>query len=905
MSEDEKKDKLNGQVKDKDNNNLVLDNKGNVKDIYDILEEYKSKSQVVNKIHKLASYGVSIEQVVKKYNDISDGDVSNIDRTLEDLDQASRIVIQIINDAPNGLIFNEENGELDKKKSREQAIQYGIDLDEYHIDKKVSVEDLFISKDKQEKSELDIQSKYVEKSIYSFTSNKNVNDIIIDDNVELPENIKEESKRAKQEVLKDDPIEMKFAMLFDEIQKHPERSRKELDDCIEQFPEYKEKFANIIENGINPIKLELYKYNLLKNSFSPIISKVNDLAKNDKLDTLDDEARKNILIRGVVLLNGNTSQEFINEIEKCIKILYPEISSIDDFKTIGEIIEVPADEVLKYAEKLLDPLAKNDVNVAIETKKIRESTLEQHNDKKIKDKEVEVYISQNKENLNVEDIDKTPHQMYFKNSKIPFTESDEKNLRVSSALFKTVAWIEEKDKLTEYEYLSLINQKERLQERLSENSTSIIRKEFEDTEKELKEFEKKNVGFEKDKYFENGMLKPEYKKQIKAYEKAKIKGDILSNYMEDESKIKTFEDYNGLSPKAKSKYLRDTLYGLTDNRLNQKFAMRRLEIISRKGKEFITFDDENNPKLNEELFMRECIEYDVVSRENSDILYNRDTLARETTRFAREKLQSYEELDDSFFEKIEWDVEGTRLQRYESRARQIDKIKLKNKLRISEENLNKMSQQEEKNDKGKIGERVLTQEEIDQLIEKMNSDKEIPIEEKFKTTFSKNGKDFDNSMYDLIYENPLAAQEFLKQSLGNDETKSIPNFQTKIMFLQTSIKQVEREKLKSAFDRNVQDFRDEIEELVNLSPIVAQDFLKEFVNDSQNSGINKFNEKVMILQEKITQTLDERETTSKEKSNTFLTVEEMDISSLSREVGVSFMSDSQDHKSQKDDELSL
>lgn len=900
MSEDEKKDQLNKQAKNKDDSNLVVDENKQIRDIYDIIEEYKSssKTSTVGKINKLTEFGGSIEQVVEKYNEISGGDVSNIDQALEDLERAYRIIAKSISDAPNGYVIDLETGELNHKESREQAIRYGIDLDEHQIDNRNNIEDMFISE---------------EKSFDIIANNEYVNDIITYDDIELPESIKKESEKAKEEILKDDPIEMKFAIIFDEIQKHPERSRKELDDFIEQFPEYKEKFADIIANGVNPIRLELYEYNLLKNSVSSIISRVNKFVENDELDTLDDEAKKNILRRVVALLNGNTSQEFVDEMEKCIKTLYPEISSISDIKTVGEILGIPEDEVLVYGQKLLSYFAKNDVDIAIEAKKKRESVLEQFNDseidvdfEKIRDREAETYISQNKEDLNVEDIDKTSHQLYFKNSKIAFTESDERNLRASSALFKAMSWIEEKDKLFEYEYLSLINQKERLQERLSKSSNIIMKKELKDTEKELEEFEKKNVSFEKDKYFENGMLKPEYKKQIKSYEKAKIKGDILSNYMEDENKIKTFEDYNNLSPKAKSKYLRDTLFGLTDNRLNQKFAMRRLEIISRKGKEFITFDDENKPKLNQVLFMKECMDYDVVSRENSDILYNRDTVARETTRFARGKLQSYEELDDSFFEKIEWDAKGSILQRYEFRARQIDKIKLKNKLRISEENLNKIFQQEpEKIEEEKVDQRKLTQDEIDQLIEKMNKYKELPIEEKFKISFSKNGKDFDNSMYDLIYENPSAAQEFLKQSLENDETKSIPNFQTKIMFLQTSIKQVEREKLKNAFDRDGQEFRDEIEELVKLSPTVAQDFLKEFVNTSQNSGINKFNEKVMILQEKITQTLDEREMFSKEKSNTFLTAEEIDISSLSREVGVSFMPDSQKHKLQEDDEPSL
>ena len=60
---------------------------------------------------------------------------------------------------------------------------------------------------------------------------------------------------------------------------------------------------------------------------------------------------------------------------------------------------------------------------------------------------------------------------------------------------------------------------------------------------------------------------------------------------------------------------------LHNNTLNKKIALRRMEIISSKDNPLITYDENNNPNLDMELFMQKCIEYDIVSRENSDILY--------------------------------------------------------------------------------------------------------------------------------------------------------------------------------------------------------------------------------------------------------------------------------------------
>lgn len=301
--------------------------------------------------------------------------------------------------------------------------------------------------------------------------------------------------------------------------------------------------------------------------------------------------------------------------------------------------------------------------------------------------------------------------------------------------------------------------------------------------------------------------------------------------------------------------------------------------------------------------MQKCIEYDIVSRENSDILYNKDTYFREMSKYTIGKLKSYESLPDKYFVKLDDVAIGSRIQQAEAKSRQIDEIKFKNKYDREQEIISKTEQNKIK--ESRTSGRNMTQDEIDELIKMMKEQKEESVEEKFQTAFSKNGKDFDNAMYELIYENPMAAQEFLKQSLENDEISSTSNFQTKIMFLQSSIKQVEKEKLKNAFNKDEKSFKEDVEELVTLSPAVAQEFLKEFVSDPENASINKFNEKVMMLQERINQTLDERGTTSKEKSSSFLTAEEVNISNLPKEVGVSLITDVQAPKSQEDDEPSL
>lgn len=907
MSEDEKKDKLNEQVKHKDNSNLVVDEKKQVKDIYDIIEEYKSssKTSTIGKINKLTEYGGSIEQVVDKYNEISGGNVSNIDKALEYLEQAYRIVAQIISEAPNGYVINLETGNLNEEKSKEQRIKYGIDEGEYVAEENDTDKSLLFEtmQEETEKTYDNIVTVMYEKNfedpfsdLYdSANDNDFINEAFGEDNfeVELPEDIMEEYNEAEENILSKDAVEMGFAILFNESQKHPERSKKELDNFMKRYPEYQEKFLEIVKNGIDINELELYKNSLIKKSFSNIMSKINRSTENE-LFNLPEETKKGILTRALSIMDVGMTSEYLDEILSSVQKLYPQITSLDDFETIGEILGIPKDEVMNLGLQSKDQFAIIDIARMIEIQK----------DGKITNQEMKSYFLKNNEQLKIDDINKTPMQIYFKNSKIEFSEASERSVRRLSSTCKVASWIDNKDKVVEYEFLSLISEKERLEELLDKDDTDRTREQLKETEEELEEFENNHIDFEKEKYFKDGKLKKEYFDEIKLFKKAKVKGDILSNYIEDAEKIKDLDDYNKLSKKAKMKYFRDTLFGLADNNtLNKKIALRRMEIISSKDNPLITYDENNNSNLDMELFMQKCIEYDVVSRENSDILYNKDTYFREMSKYTIGKLKSYESLPDKYFVKLDDVAIGSRIQQAEAKSRQIDEIKFKNKYDREQEIISKTEQNKIK--ESRTSGRNMTQDEIDELIKMMKEQKEESVEEKFQTAFSKNGKDFDNAMYELIYENPMAAQEFLKQSLENDEISSTSNFQTKIMFLQSSIKQVEKEKLKSAFNKDEKSFKEDVEEMVTLSPAVAQEFLKEFVSDPENASINKFNEKVMMLQERINQTLDERGTTSKEKSSPFLTAEEVDISNLPKEVGVSLITDVQDPKSQEDDEPSL
>lgn len=906
--QNEKHSNLDEKLKEKDDNNLVVDENKQIIDIYDIIEQNKGNGEsTVDKINMLLDYGagVTIEQIVEKYNEISGGGVLNEKIALENLEKAYRAIAEIVSKTPNGIIIDPNTGKKDEVKSRQQAAKYGIDGAE-NYSKKISKVDKFFEKELKKSEEITgvVKDSAIVVNDWLNTKKENsfIDNIISDlgkdvDNSNFSKSLKNEIKNTKNEILSKNAIIMKFSILFSESQEFPDRSKKELNDFMEEFPEYNDDFLQVLKNGVDKNEIELYQNASIKNSFSSIMADINSKSKTE-LMSIDEETKKLILIRALATVNTATSNEYLEEVEKSIKTIFPDIKSIIDFDTMGKILGVPPDKVIETALEAAAVLAKEDINVLIKWQKENKSF------DPIKNKEMGNYFIENGKTVNVDEVTKSPHEIYFKDSKIEFDKSNLSAFRVANAICRTSSWIESKDNLIEYEYFSLLNRREVLNDSRATKINIKAREELKSIEESIKKFEEKHTDFNKEKYLKDGRLKSEYKSKIRVFEKAKTRGDILSNYIEDEEKVKSPEDYLKLSVNEKAKFLRDTLYGIPDGPIMKRFAMRRLEIISSENKSFISFDENNNPHINEELLIQECMKFNVLTKENSDILKNPSTFATELSRYTIKKLESYEDLPDKYFVKLDDVSEGTKLQKLEAQVKQIEQIKLQNRLEYSRDTTNEPEKNsEETREIVQRSERVMTQNEIDKLIKKMQEQsKEESFKEKISNALLKNNKEFEEEMGDLIYDDPISAQECLKGIVESKDNQSISNFQNKIMFMQESIKQAAKEKLKEAFGKDNEQFKTDIKDLVKLNPGVAQEFLKDFLKNPENLKVRNCNEKVMTLQDTITEQINERGG-DKSKTGEFLSPESIDISSLPRQVGTALFGDNQNNvKSEKDDD---
>lgn len=180
---------------------------------------------------------------------------------------------------------------------------------------------------------------------------------------------------------------------------------------------------------------------------------------------------------------------------------------------------------------------------------------------------------------------------------------------------------------------------------------------------------------------------------------------------------------------------------------------------------------------------------------------------------------------------------------------------------------------------------------IKENLNRLNDIKNNMLKEKINELLNKNQNPVEYIGIDL-----QTSQEFLREMID----KKNPELNNQIMLMQNGIKQSEKEKLQKAFSKDSGTFKETVTDLVKLNPAVAQEFLKDFMSNSENSNIKNYDFKVMILQESINQAQGEHTV-----ENTFPSVENADISAIVEDNGPKLTGDKSNEKAQEDDDLIL
>ena len=305
--------------------------------------------------------------------------------------------------------------------------------------------------------------------------------------------------------------------------------------------------------------------------------------------------------------------------------------------------------------------------VFIDSTQKEDSTLIKE-DAKITDAEWDKTFKENSEDLLV-DFTKSAMQRSFDDSRMLFTFDDETNVHNDYRDVTLGSWIDSREEALELQYAFLTLRRD---EYLEKERTHMIDGKIQSLNKKIKEFEKRNPKEVKNYKDENGNILPELKKKAEEYNKSKMASRLLRYYSRGTIRNIERKEYDEMPLTKKRQYLHYTILGLIygkDNNSVEKLALRRLEALNMDGDEFIKFDENGSPEINEERILKEYNEVNKIKEINSFEELKQYIFIHESDNYINKKLEEYERLNEEDFKKV--DMSNT-----EKALKEIENIKL-------------------------------------------------------------------------------------------------------------------------------------------------------------------------------------------------------------------------------------
>lgn len=703
----------------------------------DMLMQYSSDETVI-RINMLLNLGVSKDKIEETYksitsnNKISGNTVIDTDNALKNLREVFTIVAIDFSNALNGIVINLTTGKVDSEESLKQAIQAGLDIDTIPFDKRNKKDlenkfnDILKNANELKKGEVELTQKFINDNM----SNKDFFEKILGGKVTkedinnadfLNDDLKKIFEDARKVVENTDPVEVRFYYLRDQIKNDPLRSAEyaqELQKIMEEHPEYK-KIPYNEKKDYTQYNESVLKLTLFKNL--EVVNKMD----SKRIGELNPAFKKSLLLlmaSSTVIYADENLIKIMDDVTKKLNldISMEKILSSDEsekeIKKVGDILEIEnldANKLMYLGYNVQNVIASMTNEMAVgkdfQGKSVMEIISSQSD--KILDKVFNGYFEQQNVDMVIENFGKSKEQQYFNNSKLNLSVEEEERFKELYSKNLISSWVTSKDDVLKKMYLGLVNRKEECLE--EPNATKYQAEKISWIDKALNDFKEKYPNFDETEYLEDGKLKKNCKDEIKKFETSKFIGDLLSNYVESETTIKTSEDYEKLSQEDKQKFIRDTLVGLSDDKdpAIKKFAMRRLECISSEEKKFINFDDNNNPVINKALIEDEYAKIMMFKKIDYDSIIERVNTRRNN--YVRAKLLKAVKMPEECFAKITGDTD-------EEKIFQIESLKQKNK-QLTTKAKEKTSKNFENTDLTKVA----TNEKKEEILENSNQEHEL------------------------------------------------------------------------------------------------------------------------------------------------------------------------------------
>lgn len=434
-----------------------------------------------------------------------------------------------------------------------------------------------------------------------------------------------------------------------------------LDDFIDII---RDKDGNLTDNGKKLI--ESKEQQILNDE----IKKVVEIYKEKNLEELD----ANIREKYCLYITLGATNGFSEELKKmCVSernryyFLDLKEDSNENTQLNTYLEEINCVNIRKnMLQKFLAKREKKE-RVFIDSTQKEDSTLIK-DDAKITDIEWDKTFKENSEDLLV-DFTKSAMQRSFDDSRMSFTLEDETNVHNDYRDVTLGSWIDSREEALELQYAFLTLRRD---EYLEKERTHMIDGKIQSLNKKIKEFEKRNPKEVKNYKDENGNILPELKKKAEEYNKSKMASRLLRYYSRGTIRNIERKEYDEMPLTKKRQYLHYTILGLIygkDNNSVEKLALRRLEALNMDGDEFIKFDENGSPKINEERILKEYNEVNKIKEINSFEELTQHIFIHESDNYINKKLEEYERLNEEDFKKV--DMSNT-----EKALKEIENIKL-------------------------------------------------------------------------------------------------------------------------------------------------------------------------------------------------------------------------------------
>lgn len=322
------------------------------------------------------------------------------------------------------------------------------------------------------------------------------------------------------------------------------------------------------------------------------------------------------------------------------------------------------------------------------------------NNSKIGDQEVKVMYEDKMVELNTSSIDLTQSELknLFRDSKINFTDRNEKTYEDSYSKSTIASWVGKKEDVLKYKLLSLVQIRENMKKSggkyLGFTKQKVIDHQIEILLKKHPEV--------KEKYVKDGKISKELMNEGRRFNENKIYSKILERFSKDI--LTNASNYENLKKGDKVEFLRYILLARKYSEISDdpekkdlllKLSNRGLELMNTDETKYITFDNNGNGKINEEAITKEYNEVSMqrMRKENFDgikeFIYQRESLL-----YVYKKMREYSEKKDIDFKELKSkdpkeqmaEIEQTKLAKNQEYEVERKRVKGENVKELKEKN---------------------------------------------------------------------------------------------------------------------------------------------------------------------------------------------------------------------------